>query len=346
MAWTSRAIDFFSGIAGCNEDQMEILKTHRWIFFVLFWVLAADAAAEKIQGVNDLPMGVGPPDEPHLSFGAKVAGQNQTSYFSCAGSHDPRPGSAPILCKWDFGDGSKKATGVYVDHVYTGSGTVAVVLEGCFTTPPYTCKKVSSAIHIPAEKGKIEADTRGPYYGKVGQQVRFKAEPVGTLRSTFKWKFGDGHSDEGREVYHTYYQPGIYEVKLTVRTGFLSGFLKAEAYTTAEISQPPPEPPENKPPVAMLANLANASVGQTVTFDARRSYDPEGVSPLVYKWRFGDSTKEYVGKALMTHVYKRPGNYTVVLSVSDGVKESAPISRQITVSDFSWLIPIRGYFLQ
>jgi PKD repeat protein len=131
-----------------------------------------------------------------------------------------------------------------------------------------------------------------------------------------------------------------------VKASVVDTFATVEAFTTAEISQPAPNPPANKPPVAVLGNLTSASVGQTVTFDASRSYDPEGVSPLIYKWRFGDSTNEYVGKALMTHVYKHPGNYTVVLSVSDGVKESAPVSRKITVSDLSWLIPIRGYFLQ
>ena len=55
--------------------------------------------------------------------------------------------------------------------------------------------------------------------------------------------------------------------------------------------------------------------GLYVTFDAVGSSDPDG-DPLTFNWDFGDG---YTGNGrICTHTYHSPGNYTVIMTVSDG----------------------------
>ncbi len=71
--------------------------------------------------------------------------------------------------------------------------------------------------HIPASAPAVT--TEHPSDGNVGATLKFAAH--GEAVVSFHWDFGDGVSQEGREVNHTYTEPGQYNVSLTV-TG-LSG---------------------------------------------------------------------------------------------------------------------------
>ncbi len=53
-----------------------------------------------------------------------------------------------------------------------------------------------------------------------------------------------------------------------------------------------------------------------VSFDASKSIDPKGVK-LSYEWDMADGTKEHGIK--FTHVYKRPGDYDVILTTKDSI---------------------------
>jgi glucose/arabinose dehydrogenase len=74
----------------------------------------------------------------------------------------------------------------------------------------------------------------------------------------------------------------------------------------------------NQAPVAVAA--ASPTKGPrplTVSFSSNGSADPEG-QPLAYAWTFGDGSTST--EASPTHTYTQNGNYTVRLSVSDGVR--------------------------
>jgi MYXO-CTERM domain-containing protein len=74
----------------------------------------------------------------------------------------------------------------------------------------------------------------------------------------------------------------------------------------------------NFPPVARAsATPLEALVGETVSFDASASLDPDdGPSPLSYAWDFGDSATST--EVSPSHAYTAPGFYSVSLTVSDG----------------------------
>ncbi len=58
-------------------------------------------------------------------------------------------------------------------------------------------------------------------------------------------------------------------------------------------------------------------VGETVTFDASGSYDPDGII-VSYTWDFGDETPtETTDQSTTTHAYIAGGTYTVTLNVTD-----------------------------
>jgi PKD repeat protein len=73
----------------------------------------------------------------------------------------------------------------------------------------------------------------------------------------------------------------------------------------------------NQPPVALFTfSPANPFPGQTVTFDASSSYDPDGAI-TAYRWDFdSDGVVDATGQ-VVTHSFSSPGVYTVRLTVVD-----------------------------
>jgi parallel beta-helix repeat protein len=81
----------------------------------------------------------------------------------------------------------------------------------------------------------------------------------------------------------------------------------------------------NTPPVASFTfSPATPTVGDTVTFDASGSADPDGTIVL-YEWDLGDGTSDGVTSPMITHAYATEGSYTVVLTVIDngGLSDTA-----------------------
>ncbi|VAW75537.1 hypothetical protein MNBD_GAMMA13-974 [hydrothermal vent metagenome] len=76
----------------------------------------------------------------------------------------------------------------------------------------------------------------------------------------------------------------------------------------------------DQPPLASVGGPYIANSGVPIIFDGFGSFDPDGGS-LTYAWDFGDGS--FGSGVAPSHTYSTAGTNTVLLIVSDGVKESA-----------------------
>ena len=88
----------------------------------------------------------------------------------------------------------------------------------------------------------------------------------------------------------------------------------------------------NRSPVAEISvSDTTALPEQAISFDARKSYDPDGDS-LTYQWDFGDDIATSISRERqVVHAYTRPGVYTVEFSVTDTKGQSDESSVSISV---------------
>ena len=124
---------------------------------------------------------------------------------------------------------------------------------------------------------------------------------------TYEWSFGDGASDTGASVSHTFASAGTYAVTLTVSDGSLTDAATETITITAA----------NQAPTAAFTSSSTTGVSpHAITFDASSSSDPDG-DALTYSWSFGDGASDT--GASVSHTFASAGTYAVTLTVSDGL---------------------------
>jgi PKD repeat protein len=96
------------------------------------------------------------------------------------------------------------------------------------------------------------------------------------------------------------------------------------------VSSAAPTPANQAPVAELVLNPAEVVAGTTMVADGSGSTDDIAVTSWAFAW--GDKTKDTKEpEATASHVYSKPGTYTVKLTVRDGKRKSASISKTITV---------------
>ncbi|MCU0851553.1 MAG: PKD domain-containing protein [Candidatus Thermoplasmatota archaeon] len=191
----------------------------------------------------------------------------------------------------------------------------------------------------PPENQKPVANPGGPYLTKLNQTVSFNGsqsiDPDGTI-IFYRWNFGDGSSqilDISPE--HTYADPGLYIVTLTVVD---DDGRSSMANTTATIQG---VIFINNPPIATCIAPMTANVGQEVTFDASLSNDTDGTI-VGYRWDFnGDGTydTDWMTTPIITWIFSAAGSFVVTLEVMDNNDAISPYSATVSVKEVQKGIP-------
>lgn len=185
----------------------------------------------------------------------------------------------------------------------------------------------------PPENQKPVANPGGPYVTKLNQTISFNGsqsiDPDGTI-IFYRWNFGDGSSQIlDISPQHTYADPGVYTVTLTVVD---DDGRSSMANTTATIKG---VIFINNPPVATCIAPSAVTVGQEVSFDASLSNDTDGTI-VGYRWDFnGDGTfdTDWVTTPVITTTFSSTGSYVVTLEVIDNNDAMSPYSTTVSVKE-------------
>jgi len=180
----------------------------------------------------------------------------------------------------------------------------------------------------PALQNPSASFTNSPLSPEVGETVTFDAsgssDPDGTIVG-YEWSFGDEATATGITASHSYSSAGTYTVTLTVTdNNGLTGT------TTKSVTVAPHEIEPQAPSASFTSSPHSPEVGETASFDASGSSDPDGTI-VNYIWDFGDGTTG-AGKTA-THSYDSEGTYTVTLTVEDNDENTADTTRTIKVTE-------------
>jgi PKD repeat protein len=149
----------------------------------------------------------------------------------------------------------------------------------------------------------------------IGQAISFSEDlsrfptPLDPSQFGWQWDFGDGISDTGFPVNHTYHAAGTYAVHVKVINQGVAGpdFDSAQIVVSAQAF--------DHPPVAKAtASAQYVQLGGTVTYDAVGSSALVG-GDLTYTWNFGDNTTATGPQVI--HRFQTLGQGFVALIVQD-----------------------------
>lgn len=154
--------------------------------------------------------------------------------------------------------------------------------------------------------------------------VRFSATgsraAAGRL-ADYAWDFGDGETGDSVEVFHTFTEPGLYAVELTVYDE-----RGASGQVESAVAVLPPVEIACSP--AAARGVAPLRVQFGVTTMPGALHVPVDVR---YHWDFGDGTAGQGPNVV--RVYERPGRYTVTLALVVGVLTLRGDQMVVTVDD-------------
>lgn len=245
--------------------------------------------------------------------GPYYANVNNAITFSGSGSSDID--GTIIGYRWDFTNDETYDTewlsSATTTHSYSSVGIYTVKLEvkdndGASNTDTATATITSEGGAIPTAKAN------GPYSGYVNHPVSFSSAGSvggsdGTIVSWY-WTFGDETVSSQQHQTHTYTSSGTFTVTLKVTNNYGQTDTDTTTATISDISS------DQSPPIANAGGPYKGVTGTPISFNGSGSSDADGTL-VSYVWNFGDST---TGTGVSpTHTYTIPGNYTVVLTVTD-----------------------------
>ncbi len=214
-----------------------------------------------------------------------------------------------LTYKWTFSDGTESEE-KDVTHYFAEGGAKSVNLMVSDGKTTVSLAKTFTVTSPDALQANIVSANSSD------KTLSLKASGVNASENAvYTWTMGDGSTETGAEVTHTYARDGVYEVVLTITDGDAT----ATATKTIKISNDS----NNHVPVSAFES---SQKGLEVSFKSTSS-DEDGDS-LTYAWNFGDGSSSTEKDP--THSYAKTGSYTVKLTVSDG-KASTSSNKKVDI---------------
>jgi len=246
--------------------------------------------------------------------------------FDATASSDPDGSVASYW--WDFGNG-KKVFSPTTRHAFHRPGTyqvrLTVIDDTVYETAAHT-DVVTVTVRDPAN-ARPTARAGEDRVVAMGETVTFdgssSSDPDGRILF-YLWDFGNGHGDDEPVVRHTYWEPGIYSVNLTVKDeSDADGGQSVDGLTVTVV------PAENRAPVLEFPSELMTTLHVPVRFDASNANDRDG-NIVSYEWDFGDGATGT--GAIVEHRYDKTGTYRGTLLLTDnGIPEPQTTSVEFDV---------------
>lgn len=160
-------------------------------------------------------------------------------------------------------------------------------------------------LHIRAEPPFYADFNATPLTGSSPLAVRFTDQSDGRIVS-YLYKFGDGYSSTNRNPLHTYRKPGTYTVSLTIRTIEGRTLISKTMTKDAFISVGGTPGPDIR--ADFSATPATGIAPLRVEFSGTST-----MSPIMWRYDFGDGYRS--SSQNPPHIFRKPGTYTVSLTV-------------------------------
>jgi large repetitive protein len=236
-------------------------------------------------GVDSLYVRVNFPPVPVIT--GDLVSSDGAVMLSAADSYDPD--GEIISYEWHLGDG-RRVVGPVAEHTYRRPGSYDIRLtivddSGTFSSVQ-TARAVVLVNQLPV------ARLNAPSVGAPGLPVRFdgsaSSDPDGSI-SRHTWDFGDGNTAEGPVALHSFEEPGIYQVQLTVYDD--TGLPQATGFATTEVNIKPA-------PVLTASAPARVAPGTAFEVDLSESHSPGSQIRNWYwfmdgRWQSGQSSRSF-----------------------------------------------------
>lgn len=221
---------------------------------------------------------------------------------------------------WDFGDGTT-STAQHNVHTFPDTGTYTIRLvvinhvTGCDDTYTQTIRIVDEDADFVATDTVI-CRNMSTTFNAIGNTP-------GTINS-YEWDFGDGQTDTGVAVTHTYVNSGLYTVRLIITdiSGCKDTLVKIN-YIRID------------GPVAAFT-IPNGGSCSNNSFTFVDNSTDDGLHPIItWVWDFGDGTIQAFTSPPFTHYYTTAGSYNVTLKTIDaiGCSDSTANPQTIVISN-------------
>jgi PKD repeat protein len=302
-------------------DLNVVFRVQQYNSIIIDWV-----------NVTEFGGGGNQPPVADFSWAPQNPNPSQTVAFDASGSHDPD--GTITLYEWDWNnDGvyEESHTTPVAAHSWPQASYYLVTLR--VTDNGSTTDTVTKTLIVGGGNQPPVANAGGSYSANVGVSITFDGshshDPDGSIVG-YQWDFNnDGSWDTGwltsPTYQYTFYSQFHGYVKLKVKDN-----LGATSTATAKIDVGK----ANQPPVADFSwNPSSPKQGQTITFDASASYDPDGsITKYEWDWNSDGTYEESRTTPTTTHSWSNTGTYTVTLRVTDNSGTTKTKAKQVTVS--------------
>ncbi len=218
-----------------------------------------------------------------------------------------------VTYEWDFGDGNGD-TGAAVSHIYAASGNYTATITATNSVSQDT---TTTLVQVDSLINGLAAENDGPT--TLGDSTHLTATISGGSNVSYEWDFGDGNSDTGATVSHTYSSPGSYQATITATNSV--GY-----DTTTTLVQVD----------SLINGLAAENDGPTTLGDSTHlTATISGGSNVSYEWDFGDWNGDT--GAEVSHAYAAPGEYTAIVTATNSVSQESTTT-MVEIQD----VPING----